>query len=57
MKNAVPLTCAWYLHERPLPPDFTTLVIVVTAVALPALLIADSRTSARRCWSPPAAVS
>jgi rod shape determining protein RodA len=41
MKIAVPLACAWYLHERPLPPDFTTLVIVVTAVALPALLIAE----------------
>ncbi len=41
LKIAVPLACAWYLHERPLPPDFTTLVIVVTAVALPALLIAE----------------
>jgi rod shape determining protein RodA len=41
MKIAVPLACAWYLHERPLPPDFTTLTIVVTAVALPALLIAE----------------
>ncbi len=40
MKIAVPLACAWYLHDRPLPPDFTTLTIVVTAVALPALLIA-----------------
>ena len=28
MKIAVPLCCAWYLHERPLPPDFTTLVVV-----------------------------
>src|SRR5262245_48247267 len=22
MKIAVPLACAWYLHQRPLPPDF-----------------------------------
>ena len=22
MKLAVPLACAWYLHERPLPPSF-----------------------------------
>ena len=27
MKIAVPLACAWYLHERPLPPDFTSLVV------------------------------
>ena len=23
MKLAVPLACAWFLHERPLPPSFT----------------------------------
>jgi rod shape determining protein RodA len=41
MKIAVPLCCAWYLHERPLPPDFTTLVTVVTLVLVPTLLIAE----------------
>jgi rod shape determining protein RodA len=41
MKIAVPLACAWYLHERPLPPDFTTLVIVVLGVLLPTMLIAE----------------
>ena len=25
MKLAVPMTCAWWLHERPLPPSFTSL--------------------------------
>jgi len=41
MKIAVPLCCAWYLHERPLPPDLTTLVIVALIVLIPTLLIAE----------------
>ncbi len=41
MKIAVPLCCAWYLHERPLPPHFTTLVTVVLIVLVPTLLIAE----------------
>jgi rod shape determining protein RodA len=41
MKIAVPLCCAWYLHERPLPPDFGTLVVVVLIVIVPTLLIAE----------------
>ncbi|MGI9247215.1 MAG: rod shape-determining protein RodA [Steroidobacteraceae bacterium] len=41
MKIAVPLCCAWYLHERPLPPDLTTLVTVVLIVLVPTLLIAE----------------
>jgi rod shape determining protein RodA len=41
MKIAVPLCCAWYLHDRPLPPDFTTLVTVVVIVLVPTLLIAE----------------
>jgi rod shape determining protein RodA len=41
MKIAVPLCCAWYLHERPLPPDFTTLVTVALIVVVPVLLIAE----------------
>ena len=41
MKIAVPLCCAWYLHERPLPPHFLTLVVVVLIVLVPTLLIAE----------------
>lgn len=41
MKLAVPLACAWFLHERPLPPSFTLLMIVALAVGLPTLLIAE----------------
>jgi rod shape determining protein RodA len=41
LKIAVPLACAWYLHDRPLPPDFTTLVVVVVGVLVPVLLIAE----------------
>jgi rod shape determining protein RodA len=41
LKIAVPLCCAWYLHDRPLPPDFTTLVTVVLIVLVPTLLIAE----------------
>jgi rod shape determining protein RodA len=41
MKIAVPLCCAWYLHERPLPPDFTTLIVVSLIVLVPTLLIAE----------------
>jgi rod shape determining protein RodA len=40
MKIAVPLACAWYLHDRPLPPDFRTLVVLGLGVLVPALLIA-----------------
>jgi rod shape determining protein RodA len=41
MKIAVPMCCAWYLHERPLPPAFTTLVTVALIVLVPTLLIAE----------------
>jgi rod shape determining protein RodA len=41
MKLAVPLACAWFLHERPLPPSFPLLLIVAVAVGLPTLLIAE----------------
>ena len=27
MKLAVPMICAWYMHERPLPPTFKDLVV------------------------------
>jgi len=41
MKIAVPLACAWYLHDRPLPPDFRSLVILAVTIAVPVLLIAE----------------
>ena len=28
MKLAVPMMCAWYLHERPLPPDRRALLVL-----------------------------
>ena len=41
MKLAVPLACAWWLHERPLPPSFGSLAIVAAGIGLPTLLIAE----------------
>ena len=41
MKLAVPLACAWYLHDRPLPPDLRTVLAVGVAVLVPTLLIAE----------------
>jgi rod shape determining protein RodA len=41
MKIAVPLACAWYLHDRPLPPDFLTLCVLAVAILVPTLLIAE----------------
>ena len=40
MKLAMPMTAAWYLHNRPLPPRFHELCILLTLVIVPALLIA-----------------
>jgi rod shape determining protein RodA len=40
MKLAVPMLCAWFLHERPLPPSLATLGIVVAMIAVPAGLTA-----------------
>lgn len=40
MKIAVPLFCAWYVHDRPLPPSLATIVILVIAILLPTALIA-----------------
>jgi rod shape determining protein RodA len=39
MKLAVPMMAAWYLHDRPLPPRFTELVVLLVLVTLPAALI------------------
>jgi rod shape determining protein RodA len=41
MKIAVPLACAWYLHDRALPPGFVSLVILAGAILVPTLLIAE----------------
>jgi rod shape determining protein RodA len=41
MKIALPLACAWYLHDRPLPPDFKTLMVLAVAILVPVLLIAE----------------
>lgn len=41
MKIAVPLACAWFLHERPLPPGLGTLVVLAVAILVPVLLIAE----------------
>jgi rod shape determining protein RodA len=41
MKIAVPLACAWFLQERPLPPSFGTLMVLAVAIMVPVLLIAE----------------
>lgn len=41
MKLAVPLACAWFLHERPLPPNFVSLLVLALGIGLPTLLIAE----------------
>ena len=38
MKLAVPMMCAWYLHERPLPPDWKTVFGLLVLVLLPTAL-------------------
>jgi rod shape determining protein RodA len=36
MKLAVPMMCAWYLRERPLPPDGATLLVLAAIIGVPA---------------------
>lgn len=38
MKLAVPMACAWYLHERPLPPHWRTLLALAAMILLPTAL-------------------
>jgi rod shape determining protein RodA len=38
MKLAVPMLCAWYLHERPLPPTLPTLGVLAAIILIPAAL-------------------
>ncbi len=40
MKLAVPMMCAWYLHERPLPPTFPSLLLLAGIILLPVGLVA-----------------
>ncbi|HLA71151.1 MAG TPA: rod shape-determining protein RodA [Steroidobacteraceae bacterium] len=35
MKLAVPMTCAWWLHDRPLPPSFGSLVTLAIIIMVP----------------------
>lgn len=41
MKLGVPMMCAWYLHERPLPPAPKHLIVVLLIIAVPSLIIAE----------------
>ncbi len=40
MKLGVPMMCAWYLRERPLPPSTRDLILLGLIVLIPAALIA-----------------
>jgi rod shape determining protein RodA len=40
MKLAVPMTVAWFLHERPLPPSYATLLLLTGMILLPVGLVA-----------------
>jgi rod shape determining protein RodA len=41
LKLAVPMMCAWFMHERRLPPTFLQLVVMGLIVLTPALLIVE----------------
>jgi rod shape determining protein RodA len=40
MKLAVPMLAAWYLHDRPLPPDWRAMLTLAVIIFLPAGLVA-----------------
>jgi rod shape determining protein RodA len=40
MKLAVPMMCAWYLHDRALPPSFAGLLAMAVLILLPVGLVA-----------------
>jgi len=40
MKLAVPLTCAWWLHERPVPVSWRDIGVLLLIIGIPAALIA-----------------
>jgi rod shape determining protein RodA len=39
MKLAVPMMCAWYMHERPLPPTFKDLIVMALLIAVPTAMV------------------
>jgi len=39
MKLAVPMMCAWYMHDRPLPPTFKDLLIMGIMIGVPTAMI------------------
>jgi rod shape determining protein RodA len=39
MKLAVPMMCAWYMHERPLPPTFKDLLVMAIMIGIPTAMI------------------
>jgi rod shape determining protein RodA len=39
MKLAVPMMCAWYLHERPLPPGSVSLLMLSALILAPVALV------------------
>lgn len=39
MKLAVPMMCAWYLHERPLPPSALSLGVLAAVILVPVGLV------------------
>jgi rod shape determining protein RodA len=41
MKLAVPMMCAWYLHERALPPSVTSLLVLAGMVLIPVGLVVE----------------
>ncbi len=40
MKLSVPMMCAWYLHERPLPPGWVSLASLGALILVPVALVA-----------------
>jgi rod shape determining protein RodA len=41
MKLAVPMMCAWFLHDRPLPPDLKYVILLGIFILVPVGLIAE----------------
>jgi rod shape determining protein RodA len=39
MKLAVPMMCAWYMHERPLPPTLWDLIVMGVLILIPTAMI------------------
>ncbi len=35
MKLGVPMMCAWFMHDRPLPPDLKSLLVLAALIAVP----------------------